>query len=50
MRVFVDEFVTRLAEVHGETQAQEAAHQQAVRAPAASRPAVRDVQPASAEA
>ena len=26
MRVFVDEFVTRLAEVHGETQEQEAAH------------------------
>lgn len=54
MRVFVDEFVTRLAEVHGESQAQEAAHHPATRAPAASRPAAReagrDVQPAAAEA
>lgn len=50
MRVFVDEFVTRLAEVHGESQAQEAAHHSAARAPAASRPAVRDAQPAAAEA
>ena len=54
MRVFVDEFVTRLAEVHGETQAQEAAHHPAPRAPAASRPAAReagrDVQPAAADA
>ncbi|MGE8638878.1 MAG: DUF2341 domain-containing protein [Achromobacter sp.] len=50
MRVFVDEFVTRLAEVHGETQAQEAAHHPAMRAPAASRPAARDAQPAPAEA
>ncbi|QVQ27000.1 DUF2341 domain-containing protein [Achromobacter deleyi] len=50
MRVFVDEFVTRLAEVHGETQAQEAAHHPAARAQAASRPAVRDAQPAPAEA
>ncbi|MFY0477167.1 DUF2341 domain-containing protein [Achromobacter marplatensis] len=50
MRVFVDEFVTRLAEVHGETQAQEAAHHPATRAPAASRPAARDAQPAAAEA
>ena len=32
MRVFVDEFVTRLAEVHGETQEQEAAHHPAPRA------------------
>lgn len=47
MRVFVDEFVTRLAEVHGETQAQEAAHHSAARAPAA-RPAVREPQPAEA--
>ncbi len=47
MRVFVDEFVTRLAEVHGETQAQEAAHHGAARAPAA-RPAVREPQPAEA--
>lgn len=45
MRVFVDEFVTRLAEVHGETQAQEAAHHPAKRAPA-----VREAQPAPAEA
>ncbi|MNT76760.1 colicin uptake protein TolQ [compost metagenome] len=50
MRVFVDEFVTRLAEVHGETQAQEAAHHPAMRAPSAARPAVRDAQPAPAEA
>ncbi|KRC70124.1 Biopolymer transport protein ExbB [compost metagenome] len=50
MRVFVDEFVTRLAEVHGETQAQEAAHHPAARAQAGSRPAVRDAQPAPAEA
>ncbi|CUJ70016.1 DUF2341 domain-containing protein [Achromobacter kerstersii] len=54
MRVFVDEFVTRLAEVHGESQAQEAAHHPATRAPAAGRPAAReagrDVQPAAAEA
>lgn len=50
MRVFVDEFVTRLAEVHGETQAQEAAHHPAMRAPAASRAAARDAQPAPAEA
>lgn len=48
MRVFVDEFVTRLAEVHGETQAQEAAHHPATRAPAASRPAVLAPQPAEA--
>lgn len=48
MRVFVDEFVTRLAEVHGETQEQEAAHHPAPRA--AGRPAVRDAQPAAAEA
>ncbi|WP_025140674.1 DUF2341 domain-containing protein [Achromobacter sp. DH1f] len=47
MRVFVDEFVTRLAEVHGETQAQEAAHHSAARASAA-RPAVREPQPAEA--
>lgn len=47
MRVFVDEFVTRLAEVHGETQGQEAAHHSAARAPAA-RPAVREPQPAEA--
>jgi len=50
MRVFVDEFVTRLAEVHGETQAQEAAHRPASRAPAAVRPAVRDAQPTPVEA
>ncbi|WMD20824.1 DUF2341 domain-containing protein [Achromobacter seleniivolatilans] len=50
MRVFVDEFVTRLAEVHGETQAQEAAHHPAMRAPAASGQPVRDAQPAPAEA
>jgi biopolymer transport protein ExbB len=54
MRVFVDEFVTRLAEVHGESQAQEAAHHPATRAPAAGPPAARevgrDVQPAAAEA
>ncbi|WP_249292589.1 MotA/TolQ/ExbB proton channel family protein, partial [Achromobacter ruhlandii] len=50
MRVFVDEFVTRLAEVHGESQAQEAAHHGGARAPVASRPAVRDAQPAAAEA
>ena len=43
MRVFVDEFVTRLAEVHGETQEQEAAHHPAPRA--AGRPAVRDARP-----
>lgn len=49
MRVFVDEFITRLAEVHGETQAQEAAHRPATRA-AADRPAMREAQPASAEA
>ena len=48
MRVFVDEFVTRLAEVHGETQEQEAAHHPAPRA--AGRPAVRDALPAAAEA
>ncbi|MBP6707064.1 MAG: MotA/TolQ/ExbB proton channel family protein, partial [Achromobacter sp.] len=48
MRVFVDEFVTRLAEVHGETQEQEAAHHPAPRA--AGRPAVREAQPAAAEA
>lgn len=50
MRVFVDEFVTRLAEVHGESQAQEAAHQGGARAAAAARPAVREPQPAAAEA
>ncbi|MFY3313516.1 DUF2341 domain-containing protein, partial [Achromobacter ruhlandii] len=49
MRVFVDEFVTRLAEVHGESQAQEAAHHGGARAPVASRPAVRDEQPAAAD-
>lgn len=39
MRVFVDEFVARLAEVHGETQAAEEAHQaERLRAQAASRP------------
>jgi biopolymer transport protein ExbB len=26
MRVFVDEFITRLAEVHGESQSSETAH------------------------
>lgn len=50
MRVFVDEFVTRLAEVHGESQAQEAAHQGGARAAAAARPAAREPQPAAAEA
>lgn len=50
MRVFVDEFVTRLAEVHGESRDQEAAHHSAVLASAATRAAVRDPQPAAAEA
>ncbi|CUI34269.1 colicin uptake protein TolQ [Achromobacter xylosoxidans] len=50
MRVFVDEFVTRLAEVHGESQAQEAAHQGGARAAAAARPTAREPQPAAAEA
>lgn len=50
MRVFVDEFVTRLAEVHGETQAKEAAHHAAPRGPAAARPAARDAQPTPVEA
>jgi biopolymer transport protein ExbB len=50
MRVFVDEFVTRLAEMHGETQAQEAAHHPASRAPAAIRPDVREAQPTPVEA
>ncbi|AYD65835.1 MotA/TolQ/ExbB proton channel family protein [Achromobacter sp. B7] len=50
MRVFVDEFITRLAEVHGETQAQEAAHHTAPRAPAPGHPAMREAQPAPAHA
>jgi biopolymer transport protein ExbB len=29
MRVFVDEFITRLAEMHGESQSSEAAHRRA---------------------
>ena len=41
MRVFVDEFVTRLAEVHGETQEQEAANHPAPRAAGAPRSATR---------
>ncbi|MGV2866883.1 MotA/TolQ/ExbB proton channel family protein [Achromobacter sp. AGC39] len=50
MRVFVDEFITRLAEVHGETQAQEAAHHAAPRVPAPGHPAVREAQLAPAQA
>ncbi|WP_454695734.1 DUF2341 domain-containing protein [Achromobacter aegrifaciens] len=50
MRVFVDEFVTRLAEVHGESQVQEAAHLSAARASAAGRPAARETQSAAVEA
>ena len=45
MRVFVDEFVTRLAEVHGETQEQEAAHHPAPRAAGRPRSATRSPPP-----
>ena len=45
MRVFVDEFVTRLAEVHGETQEQEAANHPAPRAAGRPRSATRPPPP-----
>lgn len=39
MRVFVDEFITRLAELHGEGQAGEASHRRAAHAAHPSVPA-----------